>query len=69
MPLGEETEAYLVKISINGSVIREQVTSEPRWTYPSAMKTTDGVTGAYEVEVAQISASYGPGPAARLLVG
>lgn len=69
VPLGEETESYLVKIRINGSAIREQVTSEPRWTYPSTMKAADGVTGTYEVDVAQISASYGPGPAARLLVG
>ncbi len=69
VPLGEETESYLVKIRINGSVIREQVTSEPRWTYPSTMKAADGVTGTYEVDVAQISASYGPGSAARLLVG
>lgn len=68
VPLGEETESYLVKIRINGSIIREQMTSEPRWTYASAMKAADGVTGAYEVDVAQISASYGPGSAARFQV-
>ncbi|NOD62984.1 MULTISPECIES: glycoside hydrolase TIM-barrel-like domain-containing protein [unclassified Ruegeria] len=69
IPLGEETESYLVRIRADGTLLREDLIAEPRWTYSSTMKAADGSTGAYEVEVAQVSAVYGPGPSTRLLVG
>ena len=69
VPLGEEAEAYLIRISAGGALVREEVVSAPAWTYTATMKSADGVTGSYGVEVAQLSASYGPGPAARLTVG
>ncbi|WP_170468695.1 GTA baseplate fiber-binding domain-containing protein [Ruegeria arenilitoris] len=69
VPLGEETESYLLRIRVNGGIVREQVLSEPRWIYAPGMKVADGVTGSYSVDVAQISASFGPGPFARTTVG
>ncbi|MBO9444710.1 glycoside hydrolase/phage tail family protein [Ruegeria sp. R14_0] len=69
VPLGEETESYLLRIRVNGGVVREQILSESRWTYLSEMKVADGATGSFTVEVAQVSASFGPGPAARLVIG
>ncbi|WP_281971928.1 baseplate multidomain protein megatron [Ruegeria faecimaris] len=69
VPLNEETEAYLVQVRQNGSLIREEVVAQPDWHYTSSMKATDTVTGSYEVSVSQISAAYGPGLPVRLQVG
>ena len=69
VPLGEEGEAYLVRVRINGVVLREEMSNGPHWHYPAAQKTADGVVGGYDVEVAQISASYGAGLFATLSVG
>lgn len=69
VPLAEESESYLLRVRVNGAVLREVVTGESRWTYSSAMKTADGLTGQYMVEVAQVSAVFGPGPFSKLTVG
>lgn len=66
VPLGEDTESYRVRVRAGGSLRREVFVDTPGWTYTAAQKVADGVTGAYRVEVAQISQSFGPGPAARL---
>ncbi|MGI9367257.1 MAG: phage tail baseplate protein, partial [Ruegeria sp.] len=69
VPLAEETEAYLLRIRKDGALVREEVIEEPMWHYADAAKTGDGVIGAYDVEIAQVSATYGPGPFAGLTVG
>ncbi|WP_170329445.1 baseplate megatron protein TIM-barrel domain-containing protein [Ruegeria arenilitoris] len=69
VPLAEESESYLVQIRVNGTLVREQVVSEPNWFYSTAAQAADGVSGAYEVRVAQVSASYGPGLPTSLKVG
>jgi len=69
VPLGEETEAYLVRVHANGSLLREVVTTQPHWSYSAAMKAEDGTGSVYQVEVAQISATYGPGASAWISVG
>ena len=66
VPLGEEREAYLVRVEQAGSILRETEVSAPHWTYSSAQRSADGITGAFEITVAQVSDRYGPGPAARL---
>jgi hypothetical protein len=66
VPLGEATEQYLVRVIAGGSVRREEQTSVPFWTYSSVARATDGVTGAFDVEVAQISDRFGPGLKARI---
>ncbi|WP_082677361.1 baseplate megatron protein TIM-barrel domain-containing protein [Ruegeria profundi] len=69
VPLAEENESYLVQISVNGALVREQVVTEPTLFYPTAAQAADGVSGAYSVRVAQVSASYGSGLYASLTVG
>ncbi|MEG3662793.1 baseplate multidomain protein megatron [Celeribacter halophilus] len=61
VPLGETSELYLLRVVQGGSVLREVTTQVPNWTYSAALKTGDGVTGAYEIHVAQMSESFGAG--------
>jgi hypothetical protein len=66
VPLGEETEGYLVRVLKNGSVLREATVPQAMWIYPLSEQAADGLTGQYEVQVSQMSATYGAGPAARI---
>nr|WP_161594624.1 phage tail protein [Marimonas lutisalis] len=66
VPLGEESEAYLVQVSQDGAVLREAQVTTPGWTYPAGAQASDGASGAIELRVAQISASFGAGEAAVL---
>lgn len=68
VPLGEDLEAYLIRIVKDGAILREVSTTQPAWTYPSALASLDGVVAPYEVHVSQISQSYGPGPFARKII-
>lgn len=61
VPLAEENERYMVRISAGGSVLRELQVETPAWTYSVADQGVDGLTLPFEVSVAQISAVYGPG--------
>ena len=65
VPLGEESEQYLLRILREGAIVREELLSAPSWTYPTTAQATDGATGAFEVQVAQVSAKFGPGVFAR----
>ena len=66
VPLGEETERYLVRVIKDNAVLREDTVSEPVWIYPLSAQASDGLSGSYSVDVAQVSATFGPGPAARI---
>lgn len=66
VPLGEETEQYLLRILDGSTVLREVVTAAPVWTYSAADQLTDGGAAGKTLEVRQISALYGAGRAARL---
>ncbi|SEK72916.1 Putative phage tail protein [Roseovarius nanhaiticus] len=68
VPLGEESESYLIRVSQGGAILREQSTTEPSWCYEAAQKATDGVAGVYDIEVAQVSAKFGPGLFAKMAV-
>lgn len=68
VPLGEDTESYVLRIRRAGKLLREVLTDTPVWIYPRALQITDGATGSVEITVAQISARYGAGPEARLSV-
>ncbi|WP_272002130.1 hypothetical protein [Roseovarius sp. ZX-A-9] len=48
------------------AIPREDIVTAPHWTYTAAAKSADGVTGGYEVQVAQISAKFGAGVFASL---
>ncbi|MBZ0130150.1 MAG: glycoside hydrolase/phage tail family protein [Rhodobacteraceae bacterium] len=66
VPLGEASEAYLLHVVAGGVTVRNVQVSEPAWTYPAGMRAADGVTGAYALQVAQISERYGAGLYARI---
>lgn len=66
VPLAEEAERYLVRVSQGGAVVREEAVSVPEWTYTVAAQASDGLSGAVELQVAQVSAHFGPGVFARL---
>ncbi len=69
VPLGEEREQYQVGVFQQGEMVRMIETTQAGWTYTSAAQQQDGLDGAFDVTVAQISATYGPGPVQRLYVG
>ena len=68
VPLGEDREAYVVRIFDNGDLKREVIVTAPEFTYSASDKAADGVTGGYTVQVAQLSDRYGAGPYRSLWV-
>ncbi len=68
VPLGEEMERYVVRV-MQGEVLRREETVEtPEWIYGVDAQDEDGTTGAFEIQVAQMSGLFGPGAVARLAV-
>ncbi|MFW8634286.1 baseplate multidomain protein megatron [Cribrihabitans pelagius] len=66
VPLGEESEAYRIRVLRGTSVLREAVSATPAWSYPSAAQAADGAVAGDVLEVAQLSARYGAGSAATV---
>ena len=62
VPLGEETELYILRILQGESLVREVQIPTCEWVYTSSMQASDGVGSSFAVAVAQVSARYGPGP-------
>lgn len=62
VPLGEDTEAYTVKISQGSVTLRETTTTTPAFSYTAAMQTADSAAGEISIAIAQISQRYGNGP-------
>ncbi|MFZ1471130.1 MAG: glycoside hydrolase TIM-barrel-like domain-containing protein [Paracoccaceae bacterium] len=69
VPLGEETEGYLVRILAGGSILAEYSEAQPSFLYPAGAQAADGVTGAFEIAVAQVSTRFGPGPFRQIEIG
>jgi hypothetical protein len=67
VPLGEEREAYLVRVAREGVVLREATVTAPQWTWTPAMQAADG-PGPIVLSVAQLSDRFGPGPFRSLRV-
>ena len=65
VPLGEDSEGYILRIVEGGVIRREVVLGWPDFTYSAAMRGAD-VIGAFEIQVAQLSGVFGPGPFARI---
>ena len=61
VPLGEETESYLLRVMDGATIVREVTLATPAWTYPAAMQAADGLVAPFQIAVAQVSASFGPG--------
>ncbi len=67
VPLGEAQEAYLLRVTRDGTILREAETAVPGWRYDAAARAADGIAPV-TVEVAQISDRFGPGPFARMVI-
>ncbi len=61
VPLGEDSEQYLLRVRQGTAIKREVTLSAPGWTYAASAQAADGVSAPFTVEVAQVSASFGPG--------
>jgi hypothetical protein len=61
VPVGEESESYLLRVISNASVVREVRLSAPTYVYGAADQSADAVQKPFTVEVAQVSATYGAG--------
>ncbi len=68
VPLGEDREAYLVRVRLGGAVVREATVASSAWVYPAAQRAADGTGAGFDLEVAQVSDRFGPGPFARVVV-
>ncbi len=68
VPLGEESESYLVRVWNGDSLLREASVGQPAWTYSASMQAADG-TATPRITVAQVSARYGPGSFASVEIG
>lgn len=66
VPLGEDREAYLVRVIAGDEVRREVEVTARSFVYTSAMRMADGVTGPLVMAVAQVSDRFGPGPFGRI---
>ncbi len=66
VPLGEESERYLLRVLQGQTILREVTVSAAGWTYSAAEQSADNVVIPFDISVSQISASYGTGPAARI---
>jgi hypothetical protein len=66
VPLGEDREAYLVRVLGSAGAVREEIVTAPAWTYTAAMQLADGLAGAVTFAVAQLSDRFGAGPPATL---
>ncbi len=68
VPVGEDREAYLLRVW-HGSVLKREVRlTSPEWLYPTAMRLSDGTASGGVVEVAQLSERFGPGPFAATFI-
>ncbi|MGB3179567.1 MAG: glycoside hydrolase TIM-barrel-like domain-containing protein, partial [Albidovulum sp.] len=68
VPVGETHEAYLLRIVIGPSTVREITLGQPVWSYPAGLQAVDGVVAPFEIHVAQMSDTFGPGPFKRIIV-
>lgn len=66
VPLGEESESYQITVLQGERRLREVAVANPQWQYSASAMAEDGASGDIVIEVAQISARFGPGPVARL---
>ncbi|EBA16155.1 hypothetical protein RSK20926_20555 [Roseobacter sp. SK209-2-6] len=68
IPLGEDLEAYRVRIMRGATILREIQVSTPDWTYAQQEQSEDDTQPGDEIEVSQVSARFGAGPGAKILL-
>ena len=62
VPLGEETEVYVLRVVQDDIVLRQELLSSPSWTYQAVDILAETSGELFQIEVAQRSARYGAGP-------
>ena len=62
IPLGEDIEAYTVRVIQGAAVRREVVVNSQGWSYTNAQIAADVGGASYDIAVAQLSDRYGAGP-------
>ena len=67
-PLNEEREDYRLEIRSGGALRRAASLTAPSFVYSAAARAADGADFPLEIAVAQVSATYGPGIATRIIV-
>lgn len=65
VPLAEDREIYHLRILDGEKVIREFNPTQSSQSYSVSEQEADGLPRVYAIEVAQVSARFGPGPYAR----
>ena len=68
VPLAEEGEAYLVRVATSTGIKAEYTRNQPSFAYTAAMRSADGISTEFNLAVAQLSASFGPGPFRQVVV-
>lgn len=63
-PLGEEREAYSVRVGASAPT----ETGAPRWVWTQAAQIEAGASGAVDIAVSQISDQFGPGPESKVTI-
>jgi hypothetical protein len=66
VPLGEDSEAYRLRIYKSGQLRREQIVATAQWAYAAADLGNDIGSGFYTIEVAQLSDRFGAGLTAQI---
>ncbi|MFE3835588.1 baseplate multidomain protein megatron [Pseudogemmobacter sonorensis] len=69
VPLGEESEAYILRVMAGEAILAEHTLAQPGFDYTAAMRAADGAGPGFAVAVAQVSQRFGPGPFRRILPG
>ena len=68
VPLGEEREEYLLRVSDATGLKREATTNTSSWSYSATDRAADGTASQFTLDVAQVSARFGPGPFTRITI-
>jgi hypothetical protein len=66
VPLGEEREAYLLRVWSGPAIVREVETTVPGYVYTAGAQADEGASSPLWFEVAQVSVRFGPGPFERI---
>lgn len=62
VPLGEDREAYVVRVLQGPITLRETTASSPSWLYTGADQAADEASAGFSIAIAQLSDRFGPGP-------
>ncbi|AWD20414.1 baseplate multidomain protein megatron [Fuscovulum blasticum] len=68
VPLGEETETYLVRVMVGAAIRAEYTATACLFEYPASAQARDGVSSGFSLAVAQVSSRFGPGPFRQVFV-